>query len=168
MLKISNLPSNLCPDWLSPDSLRSSLPPPLSLVVSRTFIHTTAIMAALSIHPALRLCSPASLVVRSADFPPSPPRPTSIHHLSCALLSQMLGGQDWPFAGPSLRHHGGGAWARCLVAYSCSLHHVNLRGACSSRLSGGGLKGTLLQTLAGLFGVILSLLLSPTTPPPPP
>lgn len=84
----------------------------------------------------------------------------------------MLGGQDWPFAGPSLRHHGGGAWARCLAAYSCSLHHVNLRGACSNWQARGFRwrteRNSLLQTLAGLFGVILSLLLSPTLPPPPP
>lgn len=52
---------------------------------------------------------------------PSFPPLSSTHHLP-DVPSQMLGGQDWSFVGPSLQHHGGGASARCLLAYSFQLH----------------------------------------------
>lgn len=49
------------------------------------------------------------------------------------LLSQMLGQQDWAFTGPSLRHHEGGAAARCLPVYpSHPILFVSLKAACSS------------------------------------
>lgn len=98
MLGISNLPSNLCrPALPSPDRPSPVVcPPPPSLTIPSPYITTF-------LPPFL-----------STSLPPS----TSLQ----SLLSQMLGGQDWPFAGPSLRHCGGGASARCLAAYSYSVY----------------------------------------------
>lgn len=84
------------------------------------------------------LCCPSFILAHSLhNSPLTQPFFSHPHH----LLSQTLGDQDWPFAGPSLRHHGGGAAARCLLVYPSHLCELES----SMQRLGGGLRwgGTL-------------------------
>lgn len=125
---VSNQPSNLCWPHVSRLALTGPVCRPPS-PTSPTSCILTGSGASLARSLSVQLSSsPLSCLSRCQipGFLPLHFPPLSI--TSRALLSQMLGGQDWPFAGPSLRHHGGGAWARCLLAYSYRLHHKSEEG----------------------------------------
>lgn len=101
MSEISDLPSNplVSPDWSSPVVC------PSSSTSSCVRCPSTSLALLSLLHPS-PLSSPRS------------PRSSLLPSPSVRLLSQMSGGggggQDWSFAGPSLRHRGGGA---CVAAH---------------------------------------------------
>ena len=169
MLGISNLPSNLCRPtvpWLALSSRLSSL------------LHLTLPPSSCAWHPSTSV-APLSYLSPSSStnfalpvFPLLPLHPSPLN----LLRSQMLGGQDWPFAGPSLRHHGGGASARCLVAYSYRLYESDesrqpLTRRRKRRIQVNDWRNFSCMIYFCLWRALLELsclFLSPTPPPPPP
>lgn len=156
LLKISNLPSNLCQpgvSWLAPSSHLSSL---LHLLHPHSLSHHSG---TLSIRPPLELCSPTSLPshCRYSSLP-SFPLLSSIHLLLSSPLPDVRRAGlavCWPQPPASWRR-GINQMFGCIFI----LGFINLRRACSN-WQGGRFRwrteGTFLHTLAGTFGVILSL-----------